>query len=105
MALLTTIAEKGQSPKIFSIPDSDLKNYSEVQIEDLGTNRPTKSPTTCRSRMRRMCVFSLNSRIPVFDPLLSSCTTDDRVAPARLHHPFRWLLKSDDGLRFISSCA
>src|SRR3989442_15190171 len=34
MALLTTIAEKGQSPKIFNIPDSDLKNYSEVQIEE-----------------------------------------------------------------------
>ena len=34
MALLTTIAEKGQSPKIFNIPDSDLQNYSEVQIEE-----------------------------------------------------------------------
>ena len=40
MALLTTIAEKGQSPKIFSIPDSDLKNYSEVQIEESKLAQP-----------------------------------------------------------------
>ena len=34
MALVTTMAEKGQSPKIFNIPDGDLQNYSEVQIEE-----------------------------------------------------------------------
>jgi hypothetical protein len=33
MALVTSMAEKGQSPRIFNIPDGDLAKY-EVQIEE-----------------------------------------------------------------------
>ena len=34
MALVTTMAEKGQSSKIYNIPDSDLSKYSQVKVEE-----------------------------------------------------------------------
>lgn len=34
MALVTTMAEKGQSTRTFDIPDSDLQKYNEFRIEE-----------------------------------------------------------------------
>ena len=34
MALLTTMAEKGQAQRVFDIPDSDLQKYSELKVEE-----------------------------------------------------------------------
>jgi|GEM_PF-1050403 len=34
MALVSTMAEKGQTSRIYDIPDGDLSNYNEVKVEE-----------------------------------------------------------------------
>lgn len=34
MALVTTMAEKGQSTRTFAIPESDLQKYKEIKIAE-----------------------------------------------------------------------